>query len=96
LQDFVLEAIMRSAEPLPDLGGLLRRPTWQRDAACRGEGVTEFFPADGSSPGAVARICARCGVADECLAYALDNPSLKGIWAGTSERGRRRMRAAAG
>jgi len=88
--------MMRSEEPLPDITELLRRPSWQRDAACRGEGVKEFFPAEGSSPFRGAALCAKCKVSEECLNYALENPSLKGVWAGTSERGRRRMRQAAG
>ena len=56
--------------------------------------MDEFFPPDGSSRLRASVLCARCPVAKECLEYALDHPSLKGVWAGTSERGRHRMRAA--
>lgn len=39
-------------------------------------------------------VCAGCTVRDECLAYALAPPVEKwGIWGGTSERERRRMRS---
>ena len=92
----VIDAIMRSVEPLPDLNDLVRRPSWQRYAACRGQGIEEFFPEEGSGATRAAAICAPCPVAEECLAYALDNPALKGVWAGTSERRRRRMRMATG
>lgn len=95
LRQFV-EAVMRSAEPLPDLGSLLQRPAWQLQAACRGRGVADFFPPDGSSRMRASVLCARCPVSSECLEYALDHPSLKGVWAGTSERGRHRMRTEMG
>jgi WhiB family redox-sensing transcriptional regulator len=94
LHEFV-EAAMRSVDPLPDLSSLLQRPRWQRRAACRGKGVDNFFPLDGSSRMRAAVMCGRCPVAKECMDYALDHPSLKGIWAGTSERGRNRIRAGA-
>ena len=95
LHEFVAIA-MRSAEPLPDLSSLLQRPAWQLRAACRGRGVEEFFPPDGSSRVRASVMCGRCPVAKECLDYALEHPSLKGVWAGTSERGRHRMRVATG
>ena len=85
----------RANASAPDFD-LVRRPSWQRYAACRGQDIEEFFPAEGSGATRTAAICARCPVAEECLAYALDNPGLKGVWAGTSERRRRRMRMATG
>lgn len=50
-----------------------------------------FFPEDGHKIQArIARqVCAVCPVADDCLAYALDNFIRDGIWGGTSERQRR-------
>jgi Transcription factor WhiB len=93
--DVFVEAIMSSgAASLPDVAELLRRPAWQKHAACRGMGVKDFFPPEGSSPLRAAAVCRRCPVAAECLQYALENPSLKGVWGGTSERARRRMRIA--
>jgi WhiB family transcriptional regulator, redox-sensing transcriptional regulator len=88
----VVEALMLSREPMPSLTELLR-PSWQAKAACRSEPVDLFFPHEGTSPMQARRICNRCPVADDCLQYALERPSLKGIWAGTSERRRRRLRA---
>lgn len=89
----VVEALMGSPGPMPSLAELLGRPAWQSDAACRGEGAESFFPPEGTSLMRARRICNRCTVADECLQYALERPSMKGIWAGTSERRRRRLRA---
>jgi WhiB family redox-sensing transcriptional regulator len=93
LHDFA-DSVIPSIEPLPDPGSLLQRPEWHKRAACRGKGVDEFFPPEGSSRIRGAIQCARCPVAKECLEYALDQPSLKGVWAGTSERARHGMRAA--
>lgn len=92
----ILEAMMFSAEPLPELSELFKRPAWHEQAACRGVGTERFFPSEGSSLMQARRLCSRCPVADDCLRYALANPSLKGIWAGTSERRRRKLRVAAG
>ncbi|MGA2211480.1 MAG: WhiB family transcriptional regulator [Acidimicrobiales bacterium] len=92
----LVEAMMLSTGPLPELRELFKRPDWQDSAACRGQGVERFFPSEGSSLIQARRVCARCPVADDCLQYALAHPSLKGIWAGTSERRRRRLRVAAG
>jgi len=89
----LFEALMLPTRPVPDWRDLLGRPAWQADAACRGEGVAQFFPPEGTNPIRASRICNRCPVAKECLEYALERPSLKGIWAGTSERRRRRLRA---
>jgi WhiB family transcriptional regulator, redox-sensing transcriptional regulator len=88
----LVEALMLSTGPMPSLRELLGRPTWQANAACRGGGVDSFFPVGGTSLLRARRICNGCEVSEECLRYALERPSLKGIWAGTSERRRRRLR----
>jgi WhiB family transcriptional regulator, redox-sensing transcriptional regulator len=90
-----LEVLMVSAECLPDVDDFLKRPEWQQQAACRGVGTAGFFPAPQHAGLRQARrLCARCPVSEECLDFALDNPSLKGVWAGTTERRRRKLRAA--
>lgn len=91
LREFA-EAAMRSSDTLPDLTSVLPRPAWHKRAACRGRGVDDFFPPDRSRRLRAAVMCGRCPVAEECMDYALSRPSLKGIWAGTSERGRQRIR----
>ena len=62
------------------------------DAACRGMGPDFFFPSSSAGIARATRVCARCRVAAECLAIALDDPSRQGIWGGTSARDRRYMR----
>jgi WhiB family transcriptional regulator, redox-sensing transcriptional regulator len=66
---------------------------WMEEAACKNKPRVFFFP-DGDDwvdPRA-GGICAVCPVKDECLDFALRNPSLDGIWGGTSEEERRRIR----
>jgi len=69
---------------------------WQREAACRGLSVEEsraiFFPTKGESIDQARTICEHCAVRDECLAFAVTNRCI-GVWGGTSERQRRRLRA---
>lgn len=89
--DKLIEALMSSDGPVPDLANLLSRPEWQDRAACRDYDTELFFSTEVRRD--ARRICAGCSVATECLEYALDNPSVKGTWAGTSERRRRVLRA---
>lgn len=67
-------------------------PTFSRLAACRGMDTAMFFPHRGADCSAPKAVCARCDVRDECLEFALQNGERHGIWGGTSERERRRMR----
>lgn len=71
-------------------------PEWHRDAACAEypEHGDWWFPERGASTDAARAICQRCLVQSECLGFALDEPlTLAGIWGGTSERERKRLRA---
>jgi WhiB family redox-sensing transcriptional regulator len=43
---------------------------------------------------AVRQLCGRCPVREECLAFALADESLTGVWDGTNERERRAWRKA--
>jgi WhiB family redox-sensing transcriptional regulator len=79
----------------PDVEQLAARPAWEARAACRGMGPELFFPESGDSLEPGRDVCARCEVRPECLEYALRLSTghlLPGIWAGTSERGRRQLR----
>lgn len=61
-------------------------------AACRAFDGALFFPdADGDIETPL-RICAGCPVRAECLDYALESRQRYGIWGGTTERERRRLR----
>lgn len=66
-----------SSSPLPEETDA----SWMRDGQCVKEGVptAEFFVA---VPGWAMAVCARCGVRDECLAYAIHH-RLDGVWGGT-------------
>ena len=69
---------------------------WKERAACRGADTDLFFPAGRggtkvrSEP--ALRICARCVVKDECLAYATSGMGMVavGIWGGTTDAMRRK------
>ena len=69
---------------------------WRAQAACRQLGIenaTIFFPTRGQSSEveAAKQVCATCPVQDECLGFAVEHHCL-GIWGGTSERERARLR----
>ena len=83
-------------EELPTVNDFLQRPAWQRLAACRGVGIEAFFPAQGENvqTDEVRSLCDGCPVRPECLEYAVTQPELRGVWAGTSKRERKRMRDA--
>ena len=81
----------RGAPPLVE--DLLARPGWQSRAACRSTGPAPFFPTDENVGVEAARaLCRTCDVLDDCFRFALARSDLSGIWAGTSERQRQRMR----
>lgn len=69
---------------------------WKMGAACLGVDPDLFFPERGENAdnAEAKRICRSCPVQVECLDYALENREIYGIWGGTSERERRRIRRA--
>lgn len=66
-----------------------QEPDWKKDPRRRCLGNTEAFFANDVTP--AKRICLGCPVQRECLEYAVDNGEA-GVWGGTSERERRRIR----
>ncbi len=69
------------------------RPAWQTRGSCRSGGQTDaFFPSRGESHEAARRVCAGCEVRSECLDYALEQGIHHGVWGGTSEAERGRLR----
>lgn len=78
----------------PDVSTLGQRPAWQRRAACRGKGCDWWFPTTREADEAARAVCEPCPVRRDCLAYALSDRTLEGIWARTDEQERRRMRRA--
>jgi WhiB family redox-sensing transcriptional regulator len=65
--------------------------TWMSRAACRGKDRNIFFPGAGRQHAEALAICHGCPVRVECLEYALVTDS-SGVWGGTSERERDRIR----
>lgn len=77
-----------------ELRSLIDKPDWQADALCREYPDLEFFPTRGESIEPAKAVCRRCAVSEECLAYALERNEKFGMWGGTTERERRRLRRA--
>ncbi|MBK5228106.1 MAG: WhiB family transcriptional regulator [Actinobacteria bacterium] len=71
---------------------LLQPLDWQERARCHEVEPEIFFPERGGSSKAARSVCSQCTVREECLEYALNNKEQFGIWGGTSERERRRLR----
>lgn len=65
---------------------------WMGRAACKGMDPDLFFPDRGESTKEAKALCLGCPVVKECLDYAVRNREKQGIWGGTSERQRRRLR----
>lgn len=69
---------------------------WRAEAACKGTPPRWWFPARGERPERAAlELCAICPVRPACLEHALLHEKF-GLWAGTSEKARRRMRRVMG
>lgn len=60
-------------------------------APCAGKPTSWFFPT-ANDYGAAKKLCKDCPLRDACLQYALDNNIFHGMWGGTTERQRTRMR----
>lgn len=76
---------------------LLPPGEWVEDAACRDLGDdlgVNFFPDldEEEDPGPALAVCARCPVATQCLDFALSTGQEWGIWGGTTEYERGRVR----
>ncbi len=78
---------------LAELFGLdAERHAWRAYALCKTRPDLDWFPGRGASFREQKEVCAACPVADACLEAALRNGEKDGIWGGTSERERRRIR----
>ncbi|HEV3267969.1 MAG TPA: WhiB family transcriptional regulator [Acidimicrobiales bacterium] len=72
---------------------------WSSAAACRGSEGSLFYSADSAERKEdrverellAKRICAGCGVREECLRAALDRHETYGIWGGLNEFERRAL-----
>lgn len=81
------------ARSLPTTLALARTQPWMQFAVCHETDPDLFFPEGYNASYAEARaICANCPVRIECLDYALSHGE-QGVWGGTSDRERQRIRA---
>lgn len=68
---------------------------WMEFALCKGAPLEIFFPdANPTGTHLAQAICKECPVKAPCLDYALKNYIEQGVWGGTSERTRRKLRRA--
>ncbi len=70
---------------------------WRSVAACQFADADLFFPVSSSGPSReqvveAKKICARCQVQAECLAFALRTRQAHGVWGGMSEQERYLLR----
>lgn len=66
--------------------------SWREDAACKGMDVDMFYPERGKNGREAIAVCAGCLVVKECLHFALSNSIKVGVFGGTTEFHRRKMR----
>lgn len=66
--------------------------SWFSRALCAQSDPAVFFPLSERQERAAKKVCAACPVLSRCLAYAVRDPQLYGVWGGTSEAERSRIR----
>ena len=71
--------------------------SWRDAAACRSVEPDLFFPIGTTGTAvdhiaAAKAVCATCPVTRECLEFALETNQDSGVWGGTSEEERRKLR----
>ena len=66
---------------------------WQDSAACLSTDPEAFFPERGHSPNDAKKVCLSCDVKAKCLDYALANNEQFGIWGGTTEDERKKLKS---
>jgi WhiB family redox-sensing transcriptional regulator len=70
---------------------------WRRDAACRNTAPDLFFPVGVTGHAvyqiaAAKAVCQHCSVRSDCLEFALVTNQESGVWGGTTEEERRKVR----
>jgi WhiB family transcriptional regulator, redox-sensing transcriptional regulator len=81
----------------PDLSQDMDSWEWLREAACAGADPELFFPVGDSGPAAeqtarAKEVCHGCPVERQCLEWALATGRTSGVWGGTDENERRKLR----
>ena len=87
-------ALTLSPEPLS-----VDRDDWRNHAACRDTSPDLFFPVGTTGPAieqieAAKAVCRVCPVQAACLEFALATNQESGVWGGTAEEERRKLRRA--
>jgi WhiB family transcriptional regulator, redox-sensing transcriptional regulator len=82
-------------QALETLSFALGDEPWKRDALCLEYPSVDFFPGAGKSAQPAQRVCGRCLVREECLAYAVAEGITEGVWGGLTGPQRRRVSKAA-
>lgn len=72
---------------------------WRRKSACRDVDADLFFPIGSTGPAvsqieAAKAVCRSCEVQVACLEFALSTNQESGVWGGTAEDERRKLRKA--
>ena len=72
---------------------------WRDQSACRDTDPDLFFPVGTTGPAieqieAAKAVCRQCEVQGACLEFALATNQESGVWGGTSEEERRKLRKA--
>lgn len=77
---------------------LIAPQPWTQDALCAKVDPDLFFPekSSGKTAQQAKAICGRCDARSDCLLYALTAGETFGIWGGTTESERRKLRKEAG
>lgn len=85
--------LMAPGEPADVIPRLVGRPAWMERASCRGHPARWWFSERAVERARAVEVCRRCPVRTECLAFALGaRDRLVGVWGGTNEGKRRRLR----
>ncbi len=81
-----------------DSPALIDPQPWTQEALCAETDPDLFFPEknSGNTAQRAKEVCGRCMVREDCLLYALTAGETFGIWGGTTESERRKMRKASG
>jgi WhiB family redox-sensing transcriptional regulator len=87
-------ALTLSAEPYE-----IERDDWRDHAACRDTNPDLFFPVGTTGPAIeqieqAKAVCMQCDSQTACLEFALVTNQDSGVWGGTSEEERRKLRKA--
>ena len=72
-----------------------RRADWMSDAACRDTDPNDWVTEHSTGMSKQREMCAECPVRQECLDYAMAEPTLKGMWGGLTATERTAIRGAA-